>query len=42
MTKVGFWHDDAQVVWEECMKVWTSDKPGIEITVTELEEIDDV
>lgn len=38
MTKVGFWVDDAQVVWEECMKVWTSRKPGIEITVTELEE----
>ena len=39
MTKVGFWVDDAQVAWEECLKVWTSDKPGIEITVAELEEI---
>lgn len=35
MTKVGFWHDDAQVCYEVVTKVY-SDVPGIGITVTSL------
>ena len=37
MTKVGFWTDDAQVCREIVEKFW-SDKPGIFIRITELEE----
>ena len=36
MGKLGFYQDDAQVVHEECEKVW-ADVPGIEIKLWELE-----
>lgn len=36
MGKLGFFLDDAQVVHEECEKVW-ADVPGIEIKLWELE-----
>lgn len=36
MGKLGFYLDDAQVVHEECEKVW-ADVPGIEIKLWELE-----
>lgn len=35
MTKLGFWNDDAQVVFETCKKVWV-DQPGIVIVLEEL------
>lgn len=37
MTSVGFWKDDALVVWEQVEKRW-SDTPGIWIRVTDLTE----
>lgn len=37
MTKVGFWNDDAQVAIELVSKWWTSNEPGILVTVEELE-----
>ena len=37
MTKVGFWHDDAQVCREFLEKFW-SDRPGIFVEVRELEK----
>lgn len=37
-TSLGFWHDDAQVVWEECRKVWTRQTPGIHIRIETLDE----
>lgn len=36
MTKLGFWQDDAQVVFETVKKIWVPDSPGIVITVEEL------
>lgn len=36
MTDAGFWKDDAQVVEEECRKIW-SDAPGIYVSAEELE-----
>jgi crossover junction endodeoxyribonuclease RusA len=32
MTKAGFWHDDAQIVWEVARKYWGCE-PGIHVTV---------
>ena len=37
MTRCGYWKDDAQVVWEEAVKVWTSGEPGIVISIMEAE-----
>lgn len=35
MTRLGFWHDDAQIVFEICKKIWVKD-PGIVIKVEPL------
>lgn len=40
MTKVGFWHDDAQVVREIAEKRWSDEPSGIYIEVNELPEVD--
>lgn len=37
MTRIGFWKDDSQVVFEVCKKVWVDD-PGIAIRVDEMDE----
>lgn len=37
MTHLGFWKDDAQVVWDICQKFWTEDMPGIFVSVEQLE-----
>lgn len=37
MTKLGFWKDDSQVVYEVCEKYWGKE-PGIFIAIEELEE----
>ena len=36
MTEVGFWKDDAQVCVECIGKMWTREKPGIQIRVEEI------
>lgn len=36
MTKLDFWHDDAQVCHEICSKIYT-DKPGIKIQILPME-----
>ena len=36
MTRCGFWHDDAQVVWESVEKRWADDPAGIFIVVEQL------
>ena len=38
MTKLGFWLDDAQVVWEEVGKVWGDEPSGIVIQIEKLEK----
>ncbi len=38
MTRVGFWHDDAQVCREEVIKRWSRQKPGIHIKVVSLND----
>lgn len=35
LTRLGFWKDDAQVVFEVCKKLWVSD-PGISLVIEEL------
>ena len=40
MTKVGFWHDDAQVVREIAEKRWSDEPSGIYIEINELPEVD--
>lgn len=40
MTKVGFWHDDAQVVREITEKRWSDEPSGIYIEINELPEVD--
>ena len=40
MTKVGFWHDDAQVVREIAEKRWSDEPSGIYIEINELPEAD--
>ena len=40
MTKVGFWHDDAQVVREIAEKRWSDEPCGIYIEINELPEVD--
>lgn len=40
MTKVGFWHDDAQVVREIAEKRWSDEPSGIYIEINELLEVD--
>lgn len=35
MTRLQFWHDDAQVAHEVCMKIWTKN-PGISIKVEQM------
>ncbi len=37
MTHLGFWEDDAQVVWEDIKKMWTEDTPGIFVVIEHLE-----
>lgn len=37
MTKLGFWKDDSQVVYEVCEKYWGKE-PGIFIAIERLEE----
>lgn len=39
MTKVGFWHDDAQVVREVVEKVWANEPGGLHIEIEQLPEI---
>ncbi len=36
MTKLDFWHDDAQVCHEICSKIYT-DKPGIKIQILPMD-----
>lgn len=36
MTYIGYWKDDAQVVWESVQKRWTRSNPGIFISIEEL------
>lgn len=36
MTLLGYWIDDAQVVYEVCKKIWV-DQPGIVIKIEELD-----
>lgn len=38
MTHLGFWRDDAQVVWEDIKKIWTEDTPGIFVVIETLEK----
>ena len=38
MTKLGFWGDDSQVVWEEVSKVWGDEPSGIVIQIFALEK----
>lgn len=38
MTKVGFWHDDAQVVREIAEKRWSDEPCGIYIEISQLED----
>ena len=40
MTRVGFWHDDAQVVREIAEKRWSDEPSGIYIEINELPEVD--
>lgn len=40
MTKCGFWKDDAQVVIELCMKMWSDEPYGIYVEVTSMGETD--
>ncbi|MBR5948148.1 MAG: RusA family crossover junction endodeoxyribonuclease [Clostridia bacterium] len=35
MTKLGFWTDDAQVAFEQTVKMWSSN-PGLFVTIEEL------
>lgn len=42
MTEAGCWRDDAQVVWEECCKMYSETKLGIYIYAEELpKQVDD-
>ena len=36
MTLAGFWHDDAQVVYEAISKIWVIEDPGIMISIYDL------
>lgn len=36
MTHLGFWTDDARVVWEDIKKIWTEETPGIFIVIDSL------
>lgn len=39
MTKVGFWHDDAQVVREIVEKKWADEPGGLHIEIESLPEV---
>lgn len=38
MTKLGFWHDDAQVCYERVEKQWSDDPTGIYIEIVVLDK----
>ena len=38
MTKSGFWNDDSQVCVETVTKRWSRSKPGIHVSVRQIEE----
>lgn len=39
MTHLGFWKDDALVVWEDIKKLWTEDQPGIFVVIDQLPKL---
>lgn len=37
MTKLGYWEDDAQVVWETAQKIYVPDGAGIYVRIDQLD-----